>query len=298
MADVAMLGAGAFGTALAIHLARTGHQVVLCTRRSAHLEQMRTAGENAAYLPGVALPPTLELTDQWAEVVSGAKTLVMAVPSRFARATFAPIAHQIPPEATLISVTKGIEEDSLMTMSADARRTRAASRDDRGAFRTGFRRGAGAGNARGAGRGGAHRAGARAVQELFAARTLRIYRSMDVIGVELAGTVKNVIAIAAGISDGLDLGSSARAALITRGLAEMTRLVPRRTPARRWRVCRAGRSGSDLHRRSVAQPRPRSRTRAGEKPPAQAGEGTPVAEGMANAQARAAGHGTGSRCRS
>ena len=117
MADIAVLGAGAFGTALAIHLARVGHWVVLCPRRHSHLEEMEGAGENAAYLPGIPLARGLELSDRWADALATAKVIVMAVPSRFARSSIAPVVTAIPPEAILISVTKGIEEDTLLTMS-------------------------------------------------------------------------------------------------------------------------------------------------------------------------------------
>jgi glycerol-3-phosphate dehydrogenase (NAD(P)+) len=284
MADVAMLGAGAFGTALAIHLARAGHQVVLCTRRPAHLEQMRTARENATYLPGVALPPTLELTDQWAEVVSDAKTLVMAVPSRFARATIAPIAQQIPPEAILVSVTKGIEEDSLMTMSRMLAELAPQVATIAVLSGPGFAAELAQGMPAALVAAARTDAGARAVQELFAARTLRIYRSLDVIGVELAGAAKNVIAIAAGISDGLNLGSSARAGLITRGLAEIMRLV-HAAGGKGETVAGLAGLGDLVLTCTGALSRNRKlglAVAAGAKPP-EPGDGRPVAEGMPNA---------------
>jgi glycerol-3-phosphate dehydrogenase (NAD(P)+) len=284
MADVAMLGAGAFGTALAIHLARAGHQVVLCTRRHAHLEQMRTTRENTAYLPGVALPPSLELTDQWAEVVGDAITLVMAVPSRFARATIAPIAHQILPQATLISVTKGLEEDSLLTMSRMLAEL-APQVAQIGVFSgPGFAAELAQGMPAALVAAASTHAGAHVVQELFAARRLRVYRSNDVIGVELAGVVKNVIAIAAGISDGLNLGSSARAGLITRGIAEIMRLVHAAGGNSETVAGLAG-MGDLVLTCTGALSRNRKLGLAlaqGEKPP-EAGDGRPVAEGMPNA---------------
>jgi len=117
MADIAVLGAGAFGTALAIILTRTGHGVALCVRRKEALAQLRKDRANAAYLPGVALPAALELFNDWSEAVRSAKFVVVAVPSRFARKAIAPVAHEIRSDAGMISVIKGIEEDSLMTMS-------------------------------------------------------------------------------------------------------------------------------------------------------------------------------------
>jgi glycerol-3-phosphate dehydrogenase (NAD(P)+) len=225
MSKVAILGAGAWGTALAVTIARSGGAVVLGVRRAAQLEAMRASGENAVYLPGIKLPPALELTDDWERAVRDADTIVMAVPSRFARAAIVPIAHAIPSNAMIVSVTKGLEPDTLLTMSAMLREV--ASPSSRVAVLSGP--GFAAEVARGkpaALVAAAHDdALAARVQALFAIRQLRTYRSNDMIGVELGGAIKNVIAVAAGISDGLDLGSSARAALITRGLAEMMRLA-------------------------------------------------------------------------
>jgi glycerol-3-phosphate dehydrogenase (NAD(P)+) len=149
----------------------------------------------------------------------------MAVPSKFARAMLLPLVEVIPADAVIVNVAKGIEETSLKTMSemlADI-----APRVNKVAVLSGpgFAAELAAGRPAAMVAAAASDAIARGVQALFSTRTLRIYRSRDVVGVELAGTVKNVIAIAAGISDGLDLGSSARAGLITRGIAELMRLV-------------------------------------------------------------------------
>ena len=286
MAEVAILGAGAFGTALAVILAGAGRRVVLCTRRHAHLEEMRTANENAAYLPGIALPRALELTDQWTEAVSAASTVVMAVPSRFARAMIAPVARAIPADAILISVTKGIEEDSLMTMSQMLAElapqvARIAVLSGPG-FAAELAQGMPAALVAAA----KDEAVARQVQELFATRPLRVYRSSDVIGVELAGAVKNVIAIAAGISDGLNLGSSARAGLITRGIAEIMRLA-RAAGAKSETVAGLAGLGDLVLTCTGALSRNRNLGLAlarGERPPEPAA-GRPVAEGMSNAAA-------------
>lgn len=224
-AKTAILGAGAWGTALAVTLGRSARPAVLCPRRRAHLSALAAERENRAYLPGVRLPDTVELDDHWEEAARAAGVVVMAVPSRWARAAMAPVAPALRPGQTVVSLTKGIEADSLSTMTemlselvgpgvhlaalsgpgfaAEIAREKpaalvAAARDE---------------------------AVAHAVQEMFAVRPLRIYRSTDVRGVELCGAAKNVIAIAAGVSDGLELGSSARAAVITRGLAELKRLA-------------------------------------------------------------------------
>ena len=221
---IAVLGAGAWGTALAVVLARAGHRVTLCARRAEHLAAMRTARENSAHLPRVKLPRALVLSNRWAEAASASEVIVMAVPSRFARAAMAPVGSAIGRSATVVSVTKGIEEDSLKTMTAMLAEVAPAAGHFAAfsgpAFATEVARGKPAAVVAAA----RDESVARSVQELFASRSLRVYRSTDVHGVELAGAAKNVIAIAAGISDGLRLGSSARAGLITRGVAELTRL--------------------------------------------------------------------------
>jgi glycerol-3-phosphate dehydrogenase (NAD(P)+) len=225
MAEVAILGAGAWGTALAIALARGGRSVVLCTRRQEHLEALRAARENQAYLPGVSFPPELGLATLAPATISAARFLMLAIPSRFARPTMEPLANVIPSGATLVSLTKGIEPDSLMTMTAMLHDIaphvpRIAVLSGPG-FAVEVARGKPAAVVAAA----RNEDVAREVQALFAVRPLRVYHSVDVTGVEFGGVVKNIIAIAAGISDGLELGSSARAGLITRGLAEIMRLA-------------------------------------------------------------------------
>jgi glycerol-3-phosphate dehydrogenase (NAD(P)+) len=225
MAAVTILGAGAWGTALAVVLARRGHVVKLAPRRQSQLAALRHDRENRAYLSAVPFPPELRLAELSTSSVRDAEAVVMAIPSGFARATLAPVAPAIPPGALVISVSKGIEQDSLRTMSQML--DELAPSADRIAVLSGP--GFAAEIARGkpaALVAAAHsEAVALRVQTLFAARPLRVYRSLDVMGVELGGASKNVIAVAAGISDGLALGSGARAALITRGLAEMMRLA-------------------------------------------------------------------------
>jgi glycerol-3-phosphate dehydrogenase (NAD(P)+) len=227
MNSIAVMGAGAWGTALAAGLARTGHRVTLCARRAEHLAAIRARHENQLYLPGVALPDSLALSDRWAEAAVASETVVMAVPSRFARAAMAPLGSALSADKTLVSVAKGIEESSLKTMTAML--AEVAPEAGRVAVLSGPSFAAEVARGKPAAVVAASRdeSVARAVQELFASRSLRVYRSTDVAGVELAGATKNVIAIAAGISDGLDLGLSARAALITRGLAELGRLAVR-----------------------------------------------------------------------
>jgi len=223
--SIAIMGAGAWGTALAVILARRGHRAILCARRPAHRIAMRSARENAAYLPGVAFPDNLELGERWDDAAARADFIVVAVPSRYARRAIAPIAESIAPEAIVVSATKGLEDATLATMSQMLAETapRAAHRAvlSGPGFAAEVARGLPAALVAAA----RDEADARRVQELFSAPALRIYSSTDMAGVEICGAVKNVIAIAAGAADGLSLGSSARAAVITRGLAEIMRLA-------------------------------------------------------------------------
>jgi glycerol-3-phosphate dehydrogenase (NAD(P)+) len=225
MKPVAILGAGAWGTALAIVLARNGHRTVLCVRRGDLLASMRERRENSVYLPGVAIPANVELTDSWSGAAAHASAIVMAVPSRYARSAMTQIARVITGESILVSATKGIEEASLATMTAMLAEVTPAARAFCVLSGPGFAAEVARGKPAALLVASKDPAAAGEVQRWFASPALRVYRSADVTGVELSGAAKNVIAIAAGISDGLDLGSSARAAVITRGLAEIARLV-------------------------------------------------------------------------
>src|SRR5512146_1824088 len=224
MTTIAVLGAGAWGTALAVGLARGAHRVTLCARRADHVAAMRERRENAPYLPGVALPESIALGDRWTEAAGASEAVVMAVPSHFARAAMTPVGPAIGTDATLVSVTKGIEDGSLKTMTAMLAEVAPAVRRVAVLSGPSFAAEVARGKPAAVVVAARDEAVSRGVQDLFASHTLRVYRSVDVDGVELAGAAKNVIAIAAGIGDGLGLGSSARAALITRGRAELTRL--------------------------------------------------------------------------
>jgi glycerol-3-phosphate dehydrogenase (NAD(P)+) len=224
MSTIAVLGAGAWGTALAIGLARQHHRVTLCARREEHVAAMRARRENASYLPDVALPDSLELSIRWADAAGASEVVLMAVPSRFAREAMTPVGAAIGADTTLVSVTKGIEDDSLKTMTAMLDEVAPAVKKLAVLSGPSFAAEVARGKPAAVVAAARDETVSRGVQALFASRSLRVYRSVDVDGVELAGAAKNVIAIAAGISDGLGLGSSARAALITRGLAELTRL--------------------------------------------------------------------------
>jgi glycerol-3-phosphate dehydrogenase (NAD(P)+) len=222
---IAILGAGAWGTALAVILARNGHRAILAARRRESLNQLAGARANATYLPNVAIPDMVDLTDSWSDAVADASTIVMAIPSRYARASMIQISAAVRRDSIVVSATKGIEEDSLTTMTAMLAEVAPHARAFAALSGPGFAAEVARGKPAALVVASTDEAAAREVQHLFASPTLRVYRSADIVGVELAGAAKNVIAIAAGISDGLNLGSSARAAVITRGLVEIARLI-------------------------------------------------------------------------
>lgn len=286
-ARIAILGAGAWGTALAVVLARAGRRVTLCVRRREHLDAIRSAHENAAYLPGIAIPSQVELSGDWSAAAAGAGAIVLAVPSRHARAAVAQIAAAIRRDALLISTTKGLEAGTLLTMTAMLAQAAGAGPGLAALSGPGFAAEVARGKPAALVAAAIDGAVARRVQEIFAGRALRVYSSTDVIGVEIAGAAKNVIAVAAGVSDGLELGASARAAVITRGLAEMMRLA---AAAGGRRETIAGLSGlGDLVLTCTGE---LSRNRAaglaigrGERPRLdEGGGGRPVAEGIHNAR--------------
>jgi glycerol-3-phosphate dehydrogenase (NAD(P)+) len=221
----AILGAGAWGTALAVMLARGGTRTTLCVRRQAQLDAILSSHENSAYLPGITLPDNLSLSADWRGAAASADVLILAVPSAYARAALTPVADAIRDRAIIISATKGIENGSLLTMTEMIAEVAPSHANAAVLAGPGFAAEVARGRPAALVAAAPEEAIARQVQQLFAARSLRVYSSIDVTGVEICGAVKNVIAIAAGVSDGLELGSSARAAVITRGLAEIMRLV-------------------------------------------------------------------------
>jgi glycerol-3-phosphate dehydrogenase (NAD(P)+) len=284
---IAILGAGAWGTALAVLLARDAHPVTLCVRRAEQRDEIGSARQNRTYLPGVAIPPNVALSSDWPTSAAECDVIVMAVPSRYARAAISPIAGLISPDAIVVSATKGIEENSLKTMTAMLAEAAPGARAYAALSGPGFAAEVARGKPAALVAACADDAAALEVQNLFAAKTLRVYRSTDVVGVELSGAAKNVIAIAAGISDGLELGSSARAAVITRGLAELARLVE---AAGGRRETAMGLSGLGDLVLTCTGDLSRNRTfgvevgRKGGVAAAPEAQGKPVAEGIANAR--------------
>jgi glycerol-3-phosphate dehydrogenase (NAD(P)+) len=220
----AVLGAGSWGTALAVHLANAGHQVTLWGRDRALVDTMVASRVNGAYLPGVTLPQSVSPTISLTEALANARFVVVAVPSHGLRDVVREAASHVPPRAILVSATKGIENTTLMRMSevlAAELAGRAVVVLSGPSFASEVARGCPTALVAASG----DREAVQAVQDEFRAPYFRLYGSDDVVGVEVGGALKNIIAIAAGVVAGLDLGHNAMAALVTRGLAEISRLA-------------------------------------------------------------------------
>jgi glycerol-3-phosphate dehydrogenase (NAD(P)+) len=225
MDRIAIIGAGSWGTTAAA-LAASTTPTVLWSRRQDVADGVNQKHHNPIYLPDVPLPESLAATADLAEAVTGAQAVVMAVPSHGFRDVFAEAAAGIEPTTPIVSLTKGIEQGTLATMTqvvADVARGH-----DPG--RIGVLTGPNLASEIAAGQPTAavvafrDQEAAREVQKVFMSPTFRVYTHDDVPGCELGGALKNVMAIAAGMSDGLGFGDNTRAALITRALAELTRL--------------------------------------------------------------------------
>ena len=225
MTRIAVLGAGGWGTALAVHLARVGHPVQLWGRDPVLVADMQARRANAVYLPGVAFPDGISPTSDLSGSLSGAEVVVAAVPSHGMREVLRAAAPHIAAGAAVVSATKGIERDSLLRMSEIAAQEVGSSRDVAVLSGPSFalevaRELPTAVVVASTSAGAVER-----VQREFRASYFRVYGSDDVAGVEIGGALKNVIAIAAGAAEGLGLGHNAQAGLITRGLAEISRLA-------------------------------------------------------------------------
>ena len=225
---VAVIGAGSWGTALARLLGDKGLSVSLWAHRQEQAAALVRDRENRAYLPGFPLPDTVQPTADLAAAVTGQQAIVMVVPSHGFRQVFRDLLPHLAENAAVISAAKGIENDTLMTMTQVMAAELAAMPAKR--CRLGvlagpsFAREVAAGIPTAVTVAAATKADARFFQDLFFTERFRVYASTDVIGQELGGALKNIIAIGAGICDGLGYGTNTRAALITRGLAEITRL--------------------------------------------------------------------------
>ena len=220
---VAVLGAGSWGTTLADLLARKGLPVVLWAYEPAVAESINQGHENALYLAGCQLDARLRATTDPAAAVRGADVVVSASPSHVVRGVLTSVAGAVGATAVVASATKGIETDTLALMS-DVAAEALPGRPFVALSGPSFAQEVYQGQPTAVVAASADPAAALAVQQLFATGYFRVYSNRDVVGTELAGALKNVIAIAAGILEGLGLGNNPRAALITRGLAEMSRL--------------------------------------------------------------------------
>jgi glycerol-3-phosphate dehydrogenase (NAD(P)+) len=234
MKKIAIIGAGSCGTSLAITLALSPepHRICLWVHGADVLEALGNKRENPIYLPGFPVPDQIEITGDMAQALSGADIVLGAMPSAHARSVYSSMRQHIAPVrgqpgAIFVSATKGLEHDSLARMSQVIAATlRDSGRAPRIAVLSGpsFARELAGGDPTAVVIASEDAAVAAEVQEEFSGPTLRLYTNSDVVGVELCGAAKNVIAIAAGVCAGLGLGGNTSAALVTRGLAEMARL--------------------------------------------------------------------------
>ncbi|MEO6950206.1 MAG: NAD(P)H-dependent glycerol-3-phosphate dehydrogenase [Polyangia bacterium] len=228
--DVAVLGAGSWGTALAKVLADRQHRVTLWGRNEAHAQAIESARQNEKYLPGAMLGDTLHASSDLCAAVADKQYIVSVVPSHTTRQVLREAGAAMHPDAIVISASKGIENETLETMDDVMKAVLPGRIGSRLAFLSGpsFAKEVGKGLPTAVVMGSRDRVVAESAAELFRGERFRVYTSDDVMGVELGGALKNVMAIAAGIIDGLGLGHNTRAALITRGLAEISRLAVRR----------------------------------------------------------------------
>ncbi len=220
---VGVLGAGTWGTALTIQLAANGHEVMLWSAVAKEIDALEADRSQILNLPGARVPESVTLTRELSEVCSGKELLVFAVSSRWVRSVASQVKPYLPKGQKIVNVGKGIEEETLMTL------TQVIAEENPDASVAVL---SGPSHAEEVSRGiptaivvGANEPEtALFVQDAFMNDFFRIYTSSDVIGIELGGSLKNVIALAAGVVDGLGYGDNTKAALMTRGIAEITRL--------------------------------------------------------------------------
>ena len=220
----AVVGGGAWGTALASHCVRAGLPVRLWIREPEVVASVNERRENTRYLPGAELPTGLRATSRLDEALADAEVVLVVAPSEYCRALYREADRLAPAGAIFVSATKGLEIDTLQRMSQVAS-SEAPSRPLAVLSGPSFALEVARALPTAVVVASADHAVAKAVQQPLATRSFRVYSSEDVVGVELAGALKNVIAIAAGIVAGLGYGHNTLAALITRGLAEITRLA-------------------------------------------------------------------------
>ena len=222
---IGVLGSGSWGTALAVHLAGTGHDVRLWARDGALAAQMASTRQNSVYLPGITLPGSLLPTHDMAAALEEAQFIVVAVPSHGVRDVARAANEHLPRACSIVSATKGLEEGTLLRMSQVLREELTNSGEIVVISGPSFASELAHKLPTAIVAAGESSAIVEAVMAHFRSPALRLYGSSDVIGVELGGSLKNIIAIAAGVVEGLGMGHNALAALMTRGLAELSRLA-------------------------------------------------------------------------
>lgn len=227
MSRIAIIGAGSWGTALGIVAGRAGHEVCLWSRNAEVIEAINRERANKAYLSSSAIPEGVRATGDFGEALTGAEFVLLASPSHATRGLLEAMLPQLEPEMLFISATKGIEIETGKRISEVLNEVLAQTFAPRFVCLSGpsFAQEVVAGQPTAVVAASENVDDSRAVQALLSFQNLRLYTNTDVVGTELGGAVKNVMAIAAGIVSGLGLGSNSVAALITRGLAEMTRLA-------------------------------------------------------------------------
>jgi glycerol-3-phosphate dehydrogenase (NAD(P)+) len=225
---VAILGAGSWGTALALHLARLDHQVTLWARSPGTADGLAGAGEHGSH-PGIRFPPNLRTSSDLAAAVRDAGAVLFGCPSHAVRGMAEQVRPLLRDRPLLVSTAKGVEQDTRLTMSAVLEQVVGPEHSARVAVLSGpsFAREVALGMPTAVTAAARDLEVAGEVQRLFNGPTFRVYTATDLVGVEIGAAVKNVIAVAAGLSDGLGFGHNTRAALITRGLAEISRLAIR-----------------------------------------------------------------------
>lgn len=223
---IGVIGAGSWGTTLADLLAKKGFAVTLWAYEKDLVERMERNRQNDLYLPGILLSENLSFSGDLTEVAAGKEVLVMVPPSQLMRHVVSAAVSCIDPETIVVSASKGIENETLQTMSEVLHDLLGPDLSRRLSFLSGpsFAKEVAAGMPTAVVAASEVPEISRKVQEIFSTESFRVYTNEDVVGVELGGALKNVIALAAGVSDGLGFGYNTRAALITRGLAEMTRI--------------------------------------------------------------------------
>ena len=227
MKNIAIIGAGAWGTALAIHLSKLGYQVRLWVYEKDLAERMSHSRENDLYLPGFTIPEGVIPSNSLQETIEGTEVLLSAVPSHVCRSVYQRMLPYLHKDLVFISATKGIEEATLMRMSQVIRSVIGEKFEPRIVVLSGptFAREVASETPTAAVIASEEPSVAKKIQQGFSSPYFRFYTNSDVIGVELAGAVKNIVAIASGIVTGLGYGHNTIAALITRGLAEMMKLT-------------------------------------------------------------------------